>query len=113
MDVTISGGNKLLYRRRVRLTIPTQFHMAHALAAALQQASGIGQRRAVKEADGGVSRESRDVSKGDLSNAGGGNPVMQGFGRVGTCVPQPDEPSFGKRTKRISLRKPGCNRSIV
>jgi hypothetical protein len=88
--------------------------VSHVSAGAFQEAGGIGQTGAMKEADVDVSGKDADVGKRNVTNASGGQPVVHQFSNVGTAAPHPCEPSGrqGPQLARLYL-EPGRNRRIA
>ena len=79
-------------RGRVRLLSGPQLHMAHALARALENSSGIVEPGAEKKPDVNVRREGIDVAETSIADAGCGMAVVQEFADVVAEVPHEVEP---------------------
>jgi hypothetical protein len=86
--------------------------MAHPLAAAFEDSSGVRQGRAVEKADVGVSRESSDISESRIAQAGGGHAVVEDLGHLRAATAHHVKPWLDQGAQRIAMCEPGMDSGI-
>src|SRR5437660_7503477 len=77
LHISVCSFDKLHQSRGIDVTFRSEFHMAHELASAFQQALGIGNLGATKEPDIDVSSERIDIRECRITYARGRMAIMQ------------------------------------
>src|SRR5207253_11004471 len=75
--ISVCSFDQLQQSRGIDVTFRSEFHMAHELASAFQQALGIGNLGATKEPDINVSFEGIDIGECRITYARGRMAIMQ------------------------------------
>ena len=91
-----------------------QFHVTHVLAGALQEMSGIGQGRALKESDVDVRGEDVNVAKRNISQTCDRTAVMHEFADLVAAAAHDFEPSMSDGSQFTGMVfHPGIDGGIV
>src|SRR5262249_9697857 len=92
--VSVCRFDQLPESRCIDVTIGTEFHMAHELAGALQQALGIGKLGAAKETDIDVISEGIDVRERRIADTRGRVAIVQYLANIVSAAAHDGKPAL-------------------